>query len=93
MIRYLVKVVSTAKSNNHTYAEGTKHVYYYGANCTLIYSINSWVTEQPNLFLAREYGYKSEASAKRSYVYKHNDDDVPYERRWNSAVSIVPFEC
>lgn len=98
MIRYLVKVVNTANSKNKRYKEGTQSVYYYAADQLCVGSEGVLAEEfgtarDIDKYLVREYGYKSEASARRSWIYKHNDDETSYERFWDSAVSIVSCEC
>lgn len=87
---YLVKTVSTATDENPGFS-GQIETTYNGVGDYLLFSDAPYYYGHLNLlnaYFIEEYGYKSEALAKRCYSYKHPQND----RNWTSTVSIECFD-
>lgn len=88
---WFVKSISTATPENKNFA-GEVHTYIFGKDAFRLYEdvpggwYNKDLTDCPYCVL--EYGYKRLCDAKRSYSYKHpqNDDS------WRTTVKIVSID-
>ena len=88
MVKYLVKTILTASPNNKNFA-GEVQSYLTGKGGTIIQcDIPNWRHIDINNYYIEQYGYNTEALAKRSYNYRcpQNDD------KWSSEVSIIKYE-
>lgn len=86
MKKYLVKEVSTGTPENPNFA-GEVHTSWNGKGgefCTE----TGWVFKNTFDHFIREYGYNSEAAARRNWSYR-NPENTKY---WSSTVEIVSFE-
>ncbi len=91
---YLVKTVSKATANNQSYG-GETHVYIHGKDEYLL------LADTPDKFVSRDlmtpyfvrqYGYKRECDARRSYSYKH-PENTEYWRSNAEIISVDIHEC
>lgn len=89
MTKYIIKVVSTAKDSNPSFA-GDVNIYYYGKAQCLLASKSRYENNLPYLdIMAANYGYDRECDARKSYIYKtHNDS----EEFWTSVTTIEKME-
>lgn len=90
MIKYVIKVVSTAKDNNPSFA-GDVITYYYGKAQQILVSKNRYENNLSYLdVMAANYGYDRECDAKKSYIYKTRFDE---EEFWTSVTTIEKIVC
>ena len=88
---WFVKSVSTATPENKNFA-GEVHTYIFGKEEFRLYEdvpggfYNKDLTDCPYCVL--EYGYKRACDARRSYNYKHPQND----KSWTTKVSIVSVD-
>ena len=89
MTKYVVKVVSTAKDSNPSFA-GDVNIYYYGKEQYLLASKDCHTNNLSYLdVMAANYGYNRECDAKKSYIYKNRNDS---EEFWTSVTTIEKVE-
>ena len=89
MIKYVVKVVSTAKDSNPSFA-GDVNIYYYGKAQCLLVRKNRYENNLSYLdVMAANYGYDRECDARKSYIYKTRNDS---EEFWTSVTTIEKVE-
>lgn len=89
MTKYVIKVVSTAKDSNLSFA-GDVNIYYYGKAQCLLVSKSRYENNLPYLdIMAANYGYDRECDAKKSYIYKTRNDS---EEFWASVTTIEKVE-
>ena len=83
---YAVKVVATATEKNKNFA-GEVSVYWYGKEQTLLGFKDRYLggNHEPYPLMIREYGYRRESDARRSWMYK-NSENTEF---WEYEVSIV----
>lgn len=83
---YAVKVIATATEKNHNFA-GVVNEYLYGKDQTLIGFKDEYLggDHEPYPLMIKDYGYRRECDAKRSWIYKNTEDT----KFWKYAVSIV----
>ena len=90
MKRYLVKVHGKANEKNKSF-KGAEVIHIFGKKEQMLLSYGKgYIPMNYNFFngySVKEYGYKRECDAKRSYFYKH-----PEEKYWDNEVSIICFE-
>ena len=90
MTKYVIKVVSTAKDTNPSFA-GDTNVYYYGKAQYLLVSKSRYENNLPYLdVMAANYGYDRECDARKSYIYKTRFDK---EEFWTSITTIEKVVC
>ena len=90
MTKYVIKVVSTAKDTNPSFA-GDTNVYYYGKAQQLLVSKSRYGNNLSYLNgMAKAYGYDRECDAKKSYTYKTRFDK---EEFWTSVTTIEKVVC
>lgn len=88
--RFFVKSVSYATAQNHNFA---------GAICTIIkgkaencvysnHTQDSSFNQDFSYYLAREYGYKRACDARKSYSYRHPQND----EYWQTEVEIISID-
>ena len=71
MTKYVIKVVSTAKDSNPSFA-GDVNIYYYGKAQCLLVSKNRYENNLPYLdIMSANYGYNRECDAKKSWIYRN----------------------
>lgn len=90
---YFVMVRSVATEENPCFA-GDVQVVVIGKGSKIVamsgsHSDNTYSRIKFNGYWAKDYGYKSEAMAKRSYDYR-NPENTKY---WKSTASIVWIDC
>ena len=89
MTKYAVKVVSTAKDSNPSFA-GDVIICYYGKAQRLLATKNRYENDLPFLDgMAANYGYDRECDAKKSYIYKTRNN---LEQFWDSVTTIEKVE-
>lgn len=89
MTKYVVKVVSTAKDSNPSFA-GDVNIYYYGKEQYLLASKDRHADNLSYLDgMALYYGYNRECDAKKSYFYKNRNDS---EEFWTNVTTIEKVE-
>jgi len=93
MKRFLVMITSEATEENKNF-KGQECTYYYGKNQRLLGCTGSHAkatyTEQELLpYSIIEHGYKTEADAKRSWMYKNTPK---YEVHWKNEAEIIAVE-
>lgn len=86
MKKYLVKEVSTGTSANPNFA-GEVRVSWNGKGNEFCFEDEGFFEGFFDYFL-REYGYNSEAAARRNWSYRNPENT----RYWSSTVEIVCFE-
>ena len=91
MKRYVVKSTSVASETNQS-CKGEIHVWWHGkgeAYCGKLIFHKDW-TDGNGLYdwEAKNYGYTRRCDAKRSYLYKHPQNDS----NWSTVVEIVEVE-
>jgi hypothetical protein len=94
MKRYLVKTVSTATANNQSYS-GETHTYIHGKDEYLLMADTRDKFVARDLmtpYFVRQYGYKRECDAKRSYSYK-NPENTEYWRSTAEIITVEIHEC
>ena len=92
MKMYLVKHTAIATQDNPNFA-GQTAIAYYGKDQTMLVYVGSHakdvhMEQYTNKYMIREYGYKRECDARRSWIYK-NPDEGKY---WTVSVEIVSVE-
>lgn len=92
MKKYLVKTVSKATAENPSFA-GLEQISYNGKGEKTVGMEGSaaeaaWLTKPLHPYMIAEYGYNTEAHARRSWLYKNPQND----KFWTSTVEIVSFE-
>lgn len=88
MRKYLVLVTAVATKQNPNFAGEVRH-YYYGKDQHLVASDGDhYIYNKMYPTEVEEFGYDTEASAKRSWVY-NNTQNTDF---WKSAVAIIPVE-
>ena len=88
--RYLVKETSVATAENKNFA-GEIHVYTFGKGEEMISASGhkrDWENFDRTIYMAKEYGYKRECGAKRSYIYKNPENS----KSWKATVEIIEVE-
>lgn len=87
---YLVKSVCKATANNQSYW-GETHTYIHGKEEYLLLADTRdefVVRDLMTPYFVRQYGYKRECDAKRSYSYTH-PENTEY---WRSTAEIIEVE-
>lgn len=87
---YLVKSISKATANNQSYG-GETHIYIHGKDEYLLYADTRDEFVNRDLmtpYFVRQYGYKRECDARRSYSYKH-PENTEY---WRSTAELITVE-
>jgi hypothetical protein len=85
MIKYVVKVVSTAKDSNPSFV-GNVNIYYYGKDQYLLASKDRHADNLSYLNnMALSYGYNRECDAKKSYFYKTRNN---FDEFWTNVTTI-----
>lgn len=88
---YLVKVTSTATAENPNFS-GEVSITYHGKACVMVKRegthLPRYNCDYTTPYDLKEYAYKRECDAKRSWDYKHLQND----RYWQSSAEIVAFE-
>ena len=87
---YLVKSVCKATANNQSYC-GETHTYIHGKEEYLLLADTRDEFVARDLmtpYFVRQYGYKRECDAKRSYSYTH-PENTEY---WRSTAEIITVE-
>ena len=89
--RFFVKSVSYGTAENPNFA-GAIHTYIEGKSGRMISSEHTddsaYSNQDFSYYLAREYGYKRACDARRSYAYKHPQND----KYWRTEVKIIEIE-
>ena len=86
MKMYLVKEVSVATEKNRTFGEGYKTTYYTGKNGKMLACIGDLhICQRLTKWGIREYGYKRECDARKSYSYK-SPENTEY---WKSTAEVI----
>lgn len=93
MTKYIIKNYSKATESNLNFS-GEDFVAYYGKENRLVGYTGSHAERYNQAFpisrwLVEEYGYSRKSDAKRSWVYKNPDRDLPH---WKSEVEIIKVE-
>lgn len=84
MKRYVVKSIYTATAQNKLFA-GEQEIELTGKGERTIYS-NSACSPQPLIpYFVSEYGYKRACDARRSYLYRHPQNDT----NWRTTTEII----
>ena len=87
---YFVKSVCKATPNNKSY-RGETHTYIHGKDEYLLFADTSDEFVRRDLmtpYFVRQYGYKRECDARRSYSYKH-PENTEY---WESTADVISVE-
>ena len=96
LIRYVVKETSVATENNKNFA-GEIGITYTGKETKLLACSGKHYENDPFMkrycspiprYLLVDYGYKTEGQAKRSYCYRHPENNG----YWKSSAEIVKIE-
>ena len=90
---YLVKVINRANPNNQNFA-GAVHIGVYGKNQVLVsracdHGEDFSIERDVMPYFLKEYGYKRECDARRSYMFNFSQD----ERFWKTETSIIEIDA
>lgn len=93
MTKYIIKNYSKATESNKNFA-GEDFIAYYGKENRLVGYTGSHAQRYNQAFpislrLVEYCGYDRKCDAKRSWVYKNPDRDLPH---WKSEVEIIEVE-
>ena len=80
---YLVKTVTKATEYNE-FSKGAVHTHVFGKNCEMLFAETGdpWIDrDYMTPYYIRNYGYKRECDARRSFAYKNPERSIYWTER------------